>query len=49
MRFFRFRARAEINSQILGVEAPVQQGAQALKYQDISAVGQRRWMGWIGA
>jgi hypothetical protein len=39
---------AKINSQILGVEAPVQQGVQSQEYPDISAVGQRSWTGWIG-
>jgi hypothetical protein len=42
------KVRAKINSQILGIEAPVRQGVQALEYQDISAVGQRSWAGWIG-
>jgi hypothetical protein len=45
----RLRVRAKINSHVLGVEAPVQQGVQSLEYQDISAVGQRSWKGWIVA
>jgi hypothetical protein len=40
--------RAQINSQILGAEAPVQQDVQSQEYQDIFVVGQRSWTGWIG-
>jgi hypothetical protein len=34
---------------ILGVEAPVWQGAQAQAYRDISALGQQSQAGCIGA
>ena len=41
--------RAEINSRILGAEAPGWQGAEALEYQEFQTLPQRRQAGWIGA
>jgi hypothetical protein len=46
--YFLVRVREKINSQILGFEASILQGVQSLEYQNISAVGQRKWTGSIG-
>jgi hypothetical protein len=48
-RLLNLRVRAKINSQILSVEAPAEQGAKSQEYQTYSELSQRRQAGCFGA
>jgi hypothetical protein len=47
--YLGFKGSRKNKFTFLGVEAPAWQGAEALEYRDISALGQRRQAGCIGA